>query len=105
MENPELKELLDKYNIVPVAKDFLGGRVGIINKKGTDAILNVKKYLPLMAKNMPYNDKYVQNIASEGDSKQTMVDADLVAVTGDVDIADPDRRAYSTSVVGVVVDT
>ena len=84
VENPELKKLLDENGIVPVAKDFLGGRVGIINKKGTDAILNVKKYLPLMAKNMPFNDKYEQNISPDKDSKQTMVDADLVAVTGDV---------------------
>ena len=84
VENPELKALLDEAGIVPVAKDFLGGRVGIINKKGTDAILNVKKYLPLMAQNMPFKDKYVQNISSDKESKQTMVDADLVAVTGDV---------------------
>lgn len=84
VENPELKALLDEAGIVPVAKDFLGGRVGIINKKGTDAILNVKKYLPLMAQNMPFKDKYVQNISPEKESKQTMVDADLVAVTGDV---------------------
>ncbi|MCQ2744358.1 MAG: hypothetical protein MJ230_06145 [bacterium] len=84
VETPELKELLDKAGIIPVAKDFLGGRVGIINKKGTEAILNVKKYLPLMAKNMPYNDKYEQNISPDKESKQTMVDVDLVAVTGDV---------------------
>lgn len=84
VENPELKALLDEAGIVPVAKDFLGGRVGIINKKGTDAILNVKKYLPLMAQNMPFKDQYVQNISPDKESKQTMVDADLVAVTGDV---------------------
>jgi len=84
VENPELKSLLDEAGIVPVAKDFLGGRVGIINKKGTDAILNVKKYLPLMAQNMPFADQYIQNISPDKESKQTMVDADLVAVTGDV---------------------
>ncbi len=84
VENQELKALLDEHEIVPVAKDFLGGRVGIINKKGTDAILGVKNYLPLMAKNMPFNDKYEQNISPDKESKQTMVDADLVAVTGDV---------------------
>lgn len=33
VENPELKALLDENGIIPVAKDFLGGRVGIINKK------------------------------------------------------------------------
>ena len=84
VENIELKSLLDEYGIVPVAKDFLGGRVGIINKKGTDAILGVKNYLPLMAQNMPFNNKYEQNISPDKESKQTMVDADLVAVTGDV---------------------
>ena len=83
-ENEELKELLDKHNIIPVAKDFLGGRVGIVNKKGTEALLGVKNFLPLMAKNMPFNDKYEQNISPDKESKQTMVDVDLVAVTGDV---------------------
>ena len=33
VENPTLKALLDKNNIVPVSKDFLGGRVGIIKKE------------------------------------------------------------------------
>lgn len=84
VENPELKALLDENGIIPVAKDFLGGRVGIINKKGTDAILGVKNYLPLMAQNMPFKDDYIQNISPDKESKQTMVDADLVAVTGDV---------------------
>ena len=84
VENPELKALLDNAGIVPVAKDFLGGRVGIVNKKGTDAILKVKSYLPLMADNMPFKDKYEQNISPDKESKQTMIDADLVAVTGDV---------------------
>lgn len=84
IENTELKSLLDKNGILAISKDCLGGRVGIVNQKGTDAILNVKKYLPLMAKNMPFNDKYVQNISSDSDSKQTMVDVDLVGVYGDV---------------------
>ena len=84
VENAELKKLLDENGIVPVSKDCLGGRVGIVNKQGTDAILNVKKYLPLMAKNMPLNDQYIQNISADKESKQTMVDVDLVGVYGDV---------------------
>lgn len=84
VENPELKKLLDEAGIVAISKDCLGGRVGIVNKKGTDTILNVKKYLPLMAKNMPLNDKYIQNISADKESKQTMVDVDLVGVYGDV---------------------
>ena len=84
VENPELKKLLDENGIIPTSKDCLGGRVGIVNKAGTDAILNVKKYLPLMAQNMPLNDKYIQNISADKESKQTMVDVDLVGVYGDV---------------------
>lgn len=84
IENEELKKLLDDYKITPVAKDFLGGRVGIVNKKGTDSILKVKEFLPIMAQNMPYKDEYVQNISPDKKSKQTMVDVDLVMVSGDV---------------------
>ncbi|MBR6098598.1 hypothetical protein IKP85_02510 [bacterium] len=84
IENPELKQLLDDNNISPIPKDFLGGRVGIINKKGTDALMAIKKYLPTLAKNMPYNDEYEQNIKPDEDTKQTMVDVDMVTATGDV---------------------
>ena len=84
IENEELKALLDKNGITPVAKDFLGGRVGIVNKKGTEAILKVKEFLPIMAKNMPFNNEYTQNISHDKESKQTMVDVDLVMVAGDV---------------------
>ena len=83
-ENKELSELLEKNGITPTPKDFLGGRVGIVNKKGTDALMAIKKYLPILAKNMPFADEYEQNISPDKDTKQTMVDVDLVAVTGDV---------------------
>ena len=85
MENDELKEMLLERNIRPTAKDFLGGRVGIVNKKGTEDILKVKEFLPIMAENMPYKDEYQHSIStSNGEAKQTMVDVDLVSVTGDV---------------------
>lgn len=84
IENKELNEKLQAHGITPIPKDFLGGRVGIVNKKGTDALMAIKKYLPTLAQNMPYNDEYEQNISTTGDAKQTMVDVDLVAVTGAV---------------------
>jgi len=95
IENDELKKLLEENNIPVISKDFLGGRVGIVNKEGTEALLRIKNYLPLLAANMPYNEEYEQNIkpslepveAENGETKktkQTMVDVDLVAVTGDV---------------------
>ena len=84
IENEKLKTLLEENEITPVAKDFLGGRVGIVNKQGTEAILKVKDFLPVMAQNMPFKDEYVQNISPDKKSKQTMVDVDLVSVSGDV---------------------
>ncbi|MBR3605035.1 MAG: hypothetical protein IKL52_03290, partial [Candidatus Gastranaerophilales bacterium] len=46
--------------------------------------LKVKDFLPLMAKNMPYCDKYNQVISDDSEVSQTMVDVDLVEVAGDV---------------------
>lgn len=83
-ENKDLSELLEQNGIKATPKDFLGGRVGIVNKKGTDALMAIKKYLPTLAQNMPFSDEYEQNINPDQDVKQTMVDVDLVAVTGDV---------------------
>lgn len=84
VENAELSEKLKAHGISPIPKDFLGGRVGIVNKKGTEALMAIKQYLPTLAQNMPYNNEYTQNISTSGNAKQTMVDVDLVAVTGDV---------------------
>ena len=82
IENQELTDLLKENNITPVPKDCLGLRVGIINKKGTDNILKIKKFLPLLADNMPYKEEYTRENSTE--MKQTMVDADLVMLFGDV---------------------
>lgn len=82
-ENKELLKMLDDRNIQVYPKDSLGCRVGIINKESTNDLLKIKKFLPEMAKMMPFNDKYVQNIKPDGDSKQTMVDVDLLMLAGD----------------------
>lgn len=86
VENEELNNLLKEKDILPIPKDFLGFRVGIVNKEGTEKLLEIKKYLPNLAENMPFNDEYEQNISSNTgeEAKQTMVDVDLVSVTGDV---------------------
>ncbi len=83
-ENEELNNLLKENNIEVVSKDYLGARVGIVNKEGTDYILKVKDFLPVMAENMPYNDQYKQVIGGDSKVSQTMVDVDLVEVAGDV---------------------
>ena len=83
IENKELTQLLNERNITPVPKDCLGIRVGIINKEGTDFILKIKEYLPTLAKNMPYNDQYSQDI-SQDSIKQTMVDVDVILLAGNM---------------------
>ncbi len=80
-ENPVLKKMLDEEGIIPYAKDNIGVRVGIVNKKGTDYILKIKEFMPLLAANMPFNDLYEQSI-SAADNKQTMVDVDIVDMIG-----------------------
>ena len=84
VENEELSKALEKHGISPIPKDFLGGRVGIINKEGTEALMAIKKYLPTLAENMPYNNEYTQTISAESDAQQTMVDVDMVMASGDV---------------------
>lgn len=96
VENDELSRLLEEHNISPIPKDFLGGRVGIVNKKGTETLLEIKKYLPILADNMPFKDEYEQTISAnsdqsiqtssqgEGEISQTMVDVDMVYASGDV---------------------
>lgn len=87
-ENEELASLLKSNGINPIGKDALGFRVGIVNKKGTEKLLEIKKYLPALAKEMPFSDEYEQmGDDSKGENHiypQTMVDVDLVAVFGDV---------------------
>ena len=83
IENEELKNLLKENKINPIAKDCLGLRVGIVNKQGTENLVSIKKYLPLLAKNMPFNNEYEQKISEEKENKQTMVDVDLIMLAGD----------------------
>jgi len=83
-KNEELSQLLKNNNIKPVPKDSLGFRLGIVNKNGTEMVLGIKQYLPLMAEKMPYNNEYNQSIISnDSNIKQTMVDVDLVILAGD----------------------
>jgi hypothetical protein len=84
MEDNDLKKQFKKNKIDPTSKDSLGIRVGIIDKKGTQDLLDFKKYLPEIANMMPYKDKYTQNIKPKGETKQTAVDARLVALKGDL---------------------
>ena len=84
VENKELSQALEEHGISPIPKDFLGGRVGIVNKKGTKDLIAIKEFLPTLAQNMPYADEYEQTISADSESDQTMVDVDMVMAAGDV---------------------
>jgi len=83
LENPQLAELLRQHQIEVIAKDMLGARVGIPNKEATKLLLQFKKTMPTLSAKMPFADQYTQNFNNKEDIKQTMVDVDLVALTGD----------------------
>lgn len=83
VENEELNKLLEQHKIEPISKDSIGIRVGIVNKEGTEKLLEIKKYMPTLAQHMPYKDEYEQNISEGDDEKQTMVDVDIVTLRGD----------------------
>lgn len=73
----------EKHGIQPVPKDMLGIRVGIVNQKGTELLLKFKEEMLKLAALMPLCNKYEQNVGGKKGLKQTMVDADIVALTGD----------------------
>lgn len=83
LENKELANLIKEHGIEVIAKDMLGARVGIVNKEGTELLLKFKQTMPLLSAKMPFADKYTQTISSDTDIKQTMVDVDLISLTGD----------------------
>lgn len=83
LENPELAQLIKERNIEVIAKDMLGARVGIVNRQGTELLLKFKNTMPTLSGLMPYADKYTQTISANKELKQTMVDVDLVSLTGD----------------------
>ncbi|MBP3340632.1 MAG: hypothetical protein J6L47_03140 [Alphaproteobacteria bacterium] len=80
LQNPKLKTMLDNRGIIPYAKDNLGTTVGIVDTAGTDYLLKIKQYLPRLASKMPRANEYKQVLGA--DTKQTMVDVDVVSVGG-----------------------
>lgn len=83
-DNPEIIKIIGSLDIDVVSKDTLGCRVGILNAEGTERILKSKETLPHLAGWMPFNEAYEQSgINADSGIKQTMIDVDLIALTGD----------------------
>ena len=83
LENETLSKLIKINNIEVVAKDMLGARVGITNKEGTALLLQFKDTMATLSSLMPHKTKYTQTVSNNEDIKQTMVDVDLVCLSGD----------------------
>lgn len=83
LENPQLAELIKQHRIEVNAKDSIGVRVGLVNQEGTALILKFKEHMCELAKLMPLSDRYHQHVACSHEIKQTMVDVDFAAFTGD----------------------
>ena len=83
LENEKLNDLIKMHNIEVVAKDMLGARVGITNKEGTNLLLQFKDTMATLSSLMPKNNQYTQTVSNKDDVKQTMVDVDLVCLSGD----------------------
>ncbi len=82
-DNHDVIAIIAEHNIPVVAKDTLGCRVGIVNRKETEKIVVSKQTLPHLAQWMPFKDLYEQTNVGETNLKQAMVDVDLIALTGD----------------------
>lgn len=83
LENPQLAGQIAQHRIEVIAKDMLGARVGIVNREGTELLLKFKDTMPKLSSLMPFADKYKQTVSSSSELKQTMVDVDLISLTGD----------------------
>lgn len=81
--NELLKNRLEKLHIAPVPKDKIGIRVGIVNAAGTELLLQFKDEMRQLAGLMPRAEQYHQSVGADKDLKQTMVDVDIIALTGD----------------------
>ena len=81
--NTDLCQKLETAGIQPVPKDMLGVRVGIVNSEGTDLLLRFKDEMVKLADLMPFQNEYVQNVGGKKGLKQTMVDVDISALSGD----------------------
>ncbi len=91
LDHEDIVESLTNHDIEIRQKDEIGARVGLVNKKGTKLLKQLKSLIDVAKKYMPYNGEYKNDCEAE-DFSQTAVDADLVWLAGD-------EGAYRASIV------
>ena len=91
LDNEKIMKKLNDLKFEVRQKDEIGARVGLINKKGTKILKQLKTLVDIAAKYMPYKDEYI-NVCESDNIPQTAVDVDLVWLAGD-------EGAYRASIV------
>lgn len=84
--DPDLKKIIGENKIAVKSKDFIGARVGIVNKEGTEFLNDYKNHLKNLSQLMPLKDLYKQSTELKNDTdevKQGVSDVDLVYLSGD----------------------
>ena len=71
-ENKELTALLKEHSISPIPKDFLGGRVGIVNKEGTKTLSIYNYYLQQYRQTIRYKDQPLLIAESRTNNKKLL---------------------------------
>ena len=84
-EDKELMAMIESNGITIKSKDFIGVRVGIVDIESSENIADYKNHLKALSELMPLKEQYKQSVDVEtGESvKQTLVDVDLVYLSGD----------------------
>ena len=57
---------MESKGIPIVSKDFIGARVGIVDKKSSDELAGYRKYLKDLSGLMPLREKYKQYVVLYG---------------------------------------
>lgn len=81
--NKKLYQRLSDLGVCVNAKDSLGVRLGIVNKKGTDLIKQLDKLTEIAKQNMPYADCYEDSNPQSVKLFQAQQDVDIVCLSGD----------------------
>jgi len=80
--NIDLLNKLNQHKIKVHAKDSLGARVGIVNKRGTHLLNKLQNLIKVASEFMPYSDEYENNFKNDN-IYQNAVDVDIVTLTGE----------------------
>jgi len=80
--DPQAAEVLAANNIVTKRKDFIGARVGIVNRESYEKIALYRDHLAVFNETMPLIELYRAQAKEMGQRKMTFADIDEVHLSG-----------------------